>query len=193
MARYISILRGINVGGQKKIGMAGLREMYLQLGFEDAETYIQSGNVVFSHPGAKTAELAAIISSAIEETFGYSVPVIVLERDELHTVIRNNPFTGDPGKQPSFMHVTFLSSLPDSPDLEKIRQKQGRGEEFVLAGRAVYLYCPNGYGKSRLSNTAFENILKVTATTRNWKTTNELLSMAEKRADQDLAGSAGIR
>lgn len=182
MARYISILRGINVSGRNKIGMAALRDLYLKLGFKDVETYIQSGNVVFSHPSAQPDVLAERISSAMGDSFGTIIPVLVLEREELRKVVRDNPFPEQPGKQAAFLHVTFLASVPDSPDLENIRQKQGPGEEFVLSNRAVYLYCPNGYGKSRLSNTAFERILKVTATTRNWRTVNLLLEMAEQKA-----------
>src|SRR5579864_3521165 len=109
MTIYISMLRGINVSGQKKVRMEELKKLYESLGFERVRTYIQSGNVVFEHPGADVSDLTGRIERAIEGRFGIEVPVILRTRDELRTVIGNLPFTG---KDDAKVHVTFLSANP---------------------------------------------------------------------------------
>ncbi|HNY02314.1 MAG TPA: DUF1697 domain-containing protein [Bacteroidales bacterium] len=174
MAIYISILRGINVSGKNMIKMETLRKMYEALGFTGVSTYLQSGNVVFGSQEADTVAMAARISGRIREEFGYEVPVLVLTPGEIGQVIAGNPFPADPSKDPAFLHITFLSAEPASIPREAIDAKRAPGEEIAFHGKAVYLYCPNGYGNTKLHNTFLEKALKVTATTRNWKTTREL-------------------
>ena len=180
MTTYISILRGINVSGHKLIKMDTLRKSYENLGFHNVTTYVQSGNVIFTSKNAKHEELAQAITQQIEKDFGFDVPVIVLSVDKLKQIIDNNPFVKDNIKDKTFLHVTFLSSKPDKFDFNAIEEKKLNGEEISIADNAVYLYCPNGYGKSKLSNSFLETKLKVGATTRNWKTTNELLKIAHQ-------------
>ena len=180
MTTYISILRGINVSGQKLIKMDTLRKLYENFGFHNVTTYVQSGNVEFTAKEVKLNKLEQKISQQIEKDFGFEVPVIVLTIDELKQVIDNNPFLTDLNKDQTFLHVTFLSSKPDQYDRKTIEDKKQNGEEINFADNAVYLYCPNGYGKSKLSNTFLEAKLKVGATTRNWKTTNEILRIAQQ-------------
>lgn len=180
MTTYISILRGINVSGQKLIKMDALRKSYENLGFCNVTTYLQSGNVIFSANNAKPNELAQTITRQIERDFGFDVPVIVLTIDNLKQIIDNNPFLKDSDKDTTFLHVTFLSSKPQKFDFKTIEEKKLSGEEISFADNAVYLYCPNGYGKTKLNNSFLENKLKVGATTRNWKTTTELLKIAQQ-------------
>lgn len=180
MTTYISILRGINVSGQKLIKMDALRQSYENLGFHSVTTYVQSGNVVFTGNKAKPDELAQTITRQIEKDFGFDVPVIVLTIDSLKQIIGGNPFLKDKDKDTTFLHVTFLSSKPQKIDIKTIEEKKLSGEEISISENAVFLYCPNGYGKSKLSNSFLEAKLKVGATTRNWKTTNELLKIAQK-------------
>lgn len=180
MKTYISILRGINVSGQKLIKMEALKKAFEELQFKNVTTYIQSGNVIFQYSSAESAELEQKISGQIQKKFGFEVSVLVLLPGELKKILDNNPFANYPMKDISFLHVTFLASVPKEPDLETIAQKQAPGEEFRLIGEAVYLYCPNGYGKTKLTNTFLENKLKVGATTRNWKTANLLFAMAKE-------------
>ena len=180
MTTYISILRGINVSGQKQIKMDALRKSFESLGFSNVETYIQSGNVIFSSKNAKTEELSRIISQKVEEDFGFKVPVIVITSDKLKKIIDTNPFLGNEDKGHSFLHVTFLSSKPGNYDSKTIEDKKQAGEKIVYTDNAIYLYCPNGYGKTKLTNNYLEKTLKVTATTRNWKTVNELLKIARQ-------------
>lgn len=178
MTTYISILRGINVSGQKLIKMDSLKKMYAKLNFENIQTYVQSGNVVFSANNRETKELEKIISSKIETEFGFDVPVIVINVKTLETIIENNPFTNDSQKDKAFLHITFLAEVPNGIDKESIFEKKETDEAIAFAPNAIYLYCPNGYGKTKLNNNFLEKKLKVKATTRNWKTTTELLKLA---------------
>jgi len=146
MTTYISLLRGINVSGQKLIKMDDLKMTYRQLNFQNAETYLQSGNVIFGDDKSDPSDLVATISSKIQEQFGFEVPVIVLKVDELKTIIEANPFKDDLRMDRQFLHVTFLASDPKKIDFEKIEAKKSPDEEIELKKKAVYLYCPNGYG-----------------------------------------------
>ena len=184
MKTYISILRGINVSGHKLIKMDAIRKSYDQLGFQNITTYVQSGNIVFTSKKTKSDELAQKISEQIEEDYGFEVPVIVMTIDTLRQIIDDNPFLKDTGTERTFLHVTFLSSEPHNYDLRAIEEKKQKAEEIVVANKAVYLYCPNGYGKSKLNNRFLENKLRVGATTRNWKTTNKLLEIAQEIAQK---------
>jgi len=179
MPTYISILRGINVSGHKMIKMDALRKMYSDLGFKNVQTYIQSGNVVFQDKIIDSKKLEKKIAKKILEQFSFEVPIIVIELGELKTIVKNNPFGNDTSKDISYMHVTFLSAIPDKPNVDKIKEGKYGADEFILISNAIYLYCPNGYGISKLNNNFIESKLKVMATTRNWRTTNELLNMAE--------------
>lgn len=180
MTTYISILRGINVSGRKLIKMDVLRKMYEGLGFQNTKTYLQSGNVVFSNNNIKREKLELRISDQIEKDFEFDVLVIVLTIAELSKIIDCNPFFKQPNIDQTFLHVTFLSSKPKEIDFELIKNKKQNGEEIIFSDNAVYLYCPNGYGKTKLTNSFLETKLKVGATTRNWKTTNELLKIAKQ-------------
>jgi uncharacterized protein (DUF1697 family) len=182
MTTLISLLKGINVSGQKSINMDALRRTYESLGFKHVTTYVQSGNVVFTIPQKESYDPAQEISRQILKDFGFDVSIIILNIDKLEQIINNNPFTKDPGKSLSFLHVTFLSSKPNNYEIKSIEEKKQYGEEIAFSDHAVYLYCPNGYGRSKLNNNFLETKLKVIATTRNWKTTNELLRIAHQIA-----------
>jgi uncharacterized protein (DUF1697 family) len=179
MNLYISILRGINVSGQKLIKMDILKQMYENLNFENVRTYVQSGNVIFLSKQNDPKKLENIISSQIKSDFGLDVPVIVFNVETLESIIENNPFIKDKSKDISFLHVTFLADRPTHIDKNSLKEKQQENEEIEFTNQAVYLYCPNGYGKTKLNNNFLETKLKVTSTTRNWKTTNELLKIAK--------------
>jgi uncharacterized protein (DUF1697 family) len=176
---FISILRGINVGGNKKILMPELKTMYEALGFSDVTTYIQSGNVVFnSRDKFSDQEISSIISQGIVQKFHFEVPVIVRTIEDLQNVLHTNPFPKDKSLLLEKMHVTFLAEQPQDARLETILQFDFLPDKFTVIGKEVYLYCPGGYGETKLSNTFFENKLKVTATTRNWNTVNKLMEIA---------------
>ena len=177
METYIAILRGVNVGG-KTLKMADLRKKLEKSQFKNVSTYIQSGNVFFQYKKENTEILAQKIKTLIKSDFDLDVSVIVLTSEKLERIINANPYVKDSGKETKYMHVTFLQTTPENYDEEPIRDKISGKEEIVFTSEAIYLYCPNGYGNSKLSNNLFENKLKVKATTRNWKTTNKLLELA---------------
>ena len=183
MITYISILRGINVSGHRMIKMDALRLLFSELGFQHIQTYIQSGNVVFQDTEIIPLELEIKIKEAIAEKFGFDVPVIIIKLNELSEIIADNPFLKDAAKDINHLHATFLAREPAQECLDKIKEVTNQTDEFHIIGKAIYLYCPNGYGNSKLTNTFFENKLKVTATTRNWKTINELSNIAERISD----------
>ncbi len=178
MKTYISILRGINVSGKRMIKMSDLQTLYESLGFKNIHTYIQSGNVVFQFKKSKTAELATKISKLINDKYNFEVPVLVIETDELRLILENNPFVNTRKEDSTKLHVTFLANEPDKTEISKISGNFSP-DEYVISGKTIYLFCPNGYGNTKLNNNFFESKLKLTATTRNRKTCNELLKIAE--------------
>lgn len=180
MTTYISILRGINIGGHKKIKMDALRQMYSELGFSAVQSYIQSGNVIFQSPQTNTQKLERTISDKIRETFGFEVPALVLSIEELDNALKKNPFLADPTKDPAHMHLTFLSDVPNPSILNQIVPAYYAPDEFRQVGKVIYNYCPNGYGNTKLTANFFENKLKLVASSRNMRTATELLNLALK-------------
>lgn len=179
MQTYISILRGINVSGQKKILMADLKTLIETLEFKEVFTYIQSGNVVFKSDGKlPEMELAKKIEAAIEKKYGFQVPVIIRNIEELDKVISNNPFLKEKNISIEKLHVIFLSQAPKENNIKSIENIDFSPDRFFIKGKEVFLHIPEIYGKTKLSNKFFENKLKVTATTRNWKTVTKLFEIA---------------
>lgn len=176
------MLRGINVSGHKTVKMEALRTMYEKLGYDEVSSYVQSGNVVFRAEEHSEKNIAESISQQIKKEFGFEIPVFVLSAQKLKKIIADNPFLKDAAKDEAFFHVTFLAEKPQQYSREPIEQKKLDDEDIAFADDAIYLYCPNGYGKTKLHNTFLEAKLKVSATTRNWKTTTKLIEMAEKNS-----------
>jgi uncharacterized protein (DUF1697 family) len=176
----ISILRGINVSGKNKIPMVELKAMYEGLKFKNVITYIQSGNVIFSASESDSKTLSKKIEQGILKKFGFNVPVITRSIDEIQAAIKKNPFLKEKGIELEKLHVTFLEDSPAADTLKKVLEYNYEPDTFTIVGKEVYLHCPNGYGNTKLTNTFFENKLKVRATTRNWRTTNELLRIASE-------------
>jgi uncharacterized protein (DUF1697 family) len=169
---YVALIRGINLGSQKRVAMADLRGLFEDLGAKDVATYLQSGNVVFkSSDGAE--KLTRAIERRIRRDLRLSVTVLVLTRPQLTKVLGGNPFA-KAKKEPAKLHVTFLAKKPPRAKVSKLDPKLGKPDEFRVVGRQIYLHCPNGYGKSKLTNAYFEKQLDVAATTRNWKTVTKL-------------------
>jgi uncharacterized protein (DUF1697 family) len=181
METYISLLRGINVSGQKKILMADLKVLYETLKFKGVVTYIQSGNVIFKTDKKESNQnLAKKIEQSIFKKYNFNVPLIVRSTSEIENIISNNPFLKDSNIDIDKLHVTFLSETPEKEKLISIVQFDYPPDKFIIIDQEVFLYCPDRYGETKLSNMFFENKLKVSATTRNWKTVNKLVEMAAK-------------
>ncbi len=176
---FIGLLRGVNVSGQKPIKMSILQELLEKLGLTSVKTYIQSGNFVFRSSGT-SENLEGLISEAIKSSFGFDVVVMVFEWNLFKAIVKKNPYQAAPGINPAFLYVTLFSVTPDLTDFYPVIDKKKLAEESYFADdRCIYLYCPKGYGKTRLSNNFFEHLLKRYATTRNWKTAHELVRMAQ--------------
>jgi uncharacterized protein (DUF1697 family) len=181
MRTYISLLRGINVSGRNPVKMKTLQAIYESLGFSKVITYIQSGNVVFGSEPAEAEELEQRISSGIFRSFGFEVPVLVLDPEILKKTVSMNPFLPSRAEEISRLHLTFLSSEPDKCISGSLISKKYLPDEFLFMGKVVYLYCPGGYGNTKLTNNFFEKKWNITATTRSWKTILELLRISEPR------------
>lgn len=175
MPTHISLLRGVNVGGNKKIRMADLKALYESLGFAGVVTYVQSGNVIFHAASADSAELIARIEAAIGERFGFDVTVLLRSADDLRRILDSNPF---PGADPAKLHVLFLAAVPDSAAVATLHVPVADGEEWLLAGQEIYLRYPNGSGRSKMTGAFFERALGVAASARNWNTVNALYELA---------------
>jgi uncharacterized protein (DUF1697 family) len=180
MTTYISILRGINVGGHNMIKMDALKQLYVSLGYSSVQNYIQSGNIIFNAPDTTTAALEETLSKAIFLTFGLHVAVIVLTPEELGNALTNNPYSPDPLRDSARIYFTFVSKVPDKALLESISHGLYAPDEFSACDKVIYNYCPNGYGNTKLTNTFFERKLKLNATSRNLKTVSELFAIAQK-------------
>lgn len=180
MQTFISVLRGINVSGQKKILMADLKNLFETLKFKEVITYIQSGNVVFkSDSKLSDLELAKKTETAIEKKYNFKVPVIIRNVAEIEKVILYNPFLKEKNINAEKLHVTFLSEIPEKTYLISLKNIDYSPDRFFIKNKEVFLYIPESYGETKLSNKFFENKLKVTATTRNWKTVNKLFEMTK--------------
>ena len=160
MPVYISLLRGINVGGHKKIKMAELRALYESLGLENVQSLLQSGNVVFTSKIEDSRSLVQKIEDGIEGQFEFRCRVLIRTTNELQRVIDQNPFLGRDPFDPSKMLVMFLADVPESGALDALREAHGGPEEIQLAGEEAYIYYPNGLGRSKLSNVFIEKKLK---------------------------------
>ena len=179
MPVYISLLRGVNVSGQKKVKMAALKAVYEALNLENVTTYVQSGNVVFESSESEPFALSEKIYAGVKKAFGFSTEIITRSVDDWRELIEHNPFGKDSEKDPKYLHATLLAEIPDEQLAQNASTIKFEPDEFVIQGNVVYLYCPNGYGRTKLTNTFWEKKLKVVATTRNWNTVNKLLELAE--------------
>ncbi len=179
MTTYIVLLRGINVNGQKLIKMTDLQLALQYLGLQNVKTYIQSGNAVFQSVSKNTRELEKQIKDKIQERFNFNVPVVVKEQSEWQQVLQNNPFGPEAQANNKQVLVHFLSAAPEPANLAKINPAQYTPDVFTVIDKTIYLYCPNGYGRTKLDNIFFERQLKVMATTRNWNTVQTLMTLAD--------------
>src|SRR6266851_578794 len=180
MAVIISMLRGVNVGGHNKMKMDALRALYASLKLRDAQTYVQSGNVIFRTDERDVSRLTKRIEDGIELKFGFRPSVILRTAAEMRDVIARNPFAKRRGIEPSKLLVSFLASDPGEEAREKVRQMKCDPEELRIEGRELYIYFPNCIGRSKLPWARLEKTLKTPGTGRNWNSVTKMLEMAEK-------------
>jgi uncharacterized protein (DUF1697 family) len=178
MRAKIAILRGINVGGKRKMLMADLKALCENLGWKEVRTYIQSGNIIFKSE-AENQGLEQSLEKAILDEFGFDVPVIVRNVEEFQASIEKNPFYNQEADI-NKLHLTFLKEKPLEEDLKQIRVHSFEPDKFTIDNQDAFIYCEGKYHESKLTNNFFEKKLKVGATTRNWKTVLKLLELSRE-------------
>ncbi|MGH8737690.1 MAG: DUF1697 domain-containing protein [Burkholderiales bacterium] len=181
MSAFVALLRGVNVAGRKRMGMEALRTSFEALALTDVVSYLQSGNLVFSSSQEDSHALADALEARLLADFGHEVNVLVLPAKEFDEIVGANPLSPHAEKAGSQYHATFLfRHVPETLFGEQQLPLQ-EGEKAALVGRVVYLYCPNGYAKSGLSNAYFEKALGARATTRNWRSVRALQALCVKQ------------
>jgi uncharacterized protein (DUF1697 family) len=182
MQTYISFLRGINMTGHNSIKMTDLSDLYKNLGFNDAVTYIQSGNVIFSNvTDLSLTDISYKIEKAILKKFNYNIPVMIRTVEEMKKLISVNPFLTEENFDPSKMAVIFLHEEPLNAQIQKVINIDYPPDKFKVIGSEIFIYCPNGFGKTKLYTNFFEKKMGVIGTGRNWKTLTTILNIAEKK------------
>lgn len=180
MSIHVALLRGINVGGHNKLPMKDLAALFGEAGCNDVRTYIQSGNVVFGATAGLARRIPDIMCRLINDRFDLQIPVVTRSADELATIVSTNPYAGD-GADEKQLHVAFLADTPSAASLAALDPHRSPPDEFVVHRAEIYLRCPNGVARTKLTNAYFDATLETTSTMRNWRTTLKLLEMTGGR------------
>ena len=175
MNTYIVLLKGINVGGYKKVPMATLRHILTEVGFKDVKTYIQSGNIILQTLERNNLKVETIIKNTILDNFKFEVSVLVLSRQNLEHIFNNSPFPEDKKKSSYFM---MLHDIPNDDLVKEASEKVYENEEYKIIDNCIYYYNENGFGKAKFNVNYFERKLKTFATARNYNTMVKLLSLS---------------
>lgn len=178
MASYVGLVRGINVGGRNALSMDRLRGLFRDAGAHDVRTYIQSGNVLFSLPEV-TESWAAALEAAISTELRTEITTVYRTHHQLEAVLTANPYLHEVAMEPTKLAVAFLDRPPAAEDLAKLANRDLSGDRFHCDKADMYLHCPNGFGKAKLTNALIERVLRRKATTRNWATVSRLWEMSQ--------------
>ena len=179
LGTHVALLRGLNVGGKNKLSMKDLIAMFVAAGCADVRNYIQSGNIVFRANAALAGRIPQLVTAEIAERFHYRAPMVLRTADELLRVLRDNPFV-QPGEDVGALHIMFLAGLPSSARVAMLDPRRSPPDSFVARGREIYLHCPNGVARTRLTNDYFDSTLGTLSTGRNWKTVLKLVEMTRE-------------
>jgi uncharacterized protein (DUF1697 family) len=180
MPVLVSMLRGVNVGGHAQIKMDALRALYSSLKFENPQTYVQSGNVIFGTGERDLQKIAKRLQQAIEKQFACRPEIMLRTVDELRSVIKKNPFAKRAGIEPGKLLVTFLAADPGNQARKTLLEQKFAPEELHAMGRELYIYFPDGMGRSKFPWRSVDKILQTPGTGRNWNSVTKILEMAEK-------------
>ncbi|WP_299273185.1 DUF1697 domain-containing protein [uncultured Psychroserpens sp.] len=175
MNTYIVLLRGINVGGHKKVPMAELRELLSKCGFNAVKTYIQTGNIILQSSEDNHNNVEQMVHQSILDHFGFDVPVIAKTRDQLIKILDACPFSEIKKEQCYFV---LLSALPELKSLKEVEHISYDNEEYQIVNDCLYFFTAAGYGKSKFNMNMFEKKLDVRATSRNFKTMVKLIDLS---------------
>ncbi|MBV8253721.1 MAG: DUF1697 domain-containing protein [Chitinophaga sp.] len=180
METYVALLRGINVSGKNIIKMEDLRQIFERMQFSNVQTYIQSGNVIFSAKSTAESALLQKIEKGLEKELGYSVPVMLRTPSSLATVVSQHPFGNVSPEETRKLYVTFLHDTPSEAMQQSMLQLQSDQEKFHFIGRELYIAVEKSMLKPLFTNVLLEKKLKMAATTRNWATVNKLLTLSAR-------------
>ncbi len=178
MNTYIALLRGINVSGQKIIKMAELKKMFENLGFQNVQTYIQSGNVVFNSKEDDVPVVEELIRKGIQKEFGFDVHIRILTPEELRSALDQNPFLKDESLDMKQHYFVFLDQIPVKENWQTLQNLDLKGEKMAISGKVLFVHYKNGAGQSKLTTNLIESKLKVAATARNLNTSKKLLEIS---------------
>ena len=153
--------------------MAALAQLFAAAGCENVRTFIQSGNVVFDAKPAMIARLPGILERSFAKAFGFPTPIVTRSARDLAAIIAANPFKGHQDS----LHVMFLADRPKASAIAALDPTRSPADEFAVVGREIFLHCPNGLGRTKLSNDYFDRKLATTGTVRNWRTVTKLLEL----------------
>jgi uncharacterized protein (DUF1697 family) len=168
--------------GHNSIKMTDLADLFSDLGLIRPETFIQSGNVIFSTDKELFVhDIALSIENAIHSKYGYDVPAMIRSLPEMRKIITSNPFISELNFDPAKMAVIFLHDNLAESQIRKVADVDYPPDKFKIIGNEIYTFCPNGFGRTRIYTNFFENKMKVSGTARNWKTITTLLNLAENR------------
>lgn len=177
MTYYVTLLRGINVGGNSLVAMADLRALLETLKFTDVKTLLQSGNVVFK--SKPSADLETKLENAISEMAGRPIDCIVCTAIEWENLIAGNPFAKEAKNDPSHLLVMRLKDAPDAKALAALKAAISGPEYFEIKDKNLYLVYPDGIGRSKLTNVLIEKKLGTRGTARNWNTAQKIAALLE--------------
>lgn len=177
MTTYVAFLRGINVGKERRVRTADIKALMESLGYASVVTYLQSGNFVFQAEATSSEEVSRDLSKAIKKRFDFEVPVLVLTGEELLAVLDGNPLSFRQDLDMDKLHATILAGHPAGTGENALLSACHPSEEIALGERAIYLYCPEGYRNTSLTNSFIEQRLGLSATTRNWRTVTALAEL----------------
>lgn len=176
MARYVALLRGINLGGKNKLPMAKLVRAFEAAGASDVRTYVQSGNVVFAAAATEAAPIVAAVVAGIREREGISAPIVLMTVDEVAEVLDSSPFLRA-GAAPESVHFAFLSDAPSAARVAALAQDRSPGDAFAVDRRVVHLHLPNGVARTKLTNAWLDAQLATVSTLRNLRTVRALVEL----------------
>lgn len=184
MKTYVALLRGINVGGKRRLPMKELVGLFEDVGALEVRTYIQSGNVVFAPGSTSVAELQSELERAIEARFGFDVPVVMRTVEALREAVSHNPFVAT-GADPRHLHMGFLADAPTDGAVASLDPARSDVDSFRVLGAEVHLHVPGGMGRTKLTTDWFDRRLGTTMTVRNWRTVHKLIEIGggEDRAE----------
>lgn len=180
MTACVALFRGINVGGNHQVNMTKLKALHESLGLQNVVTYIQSGNVVFHSAEADSAQIQRQIEASFEPQFGFHSDVIVRSVDEFNQIVARNPFQGQQNKESNRLVVMFLAARPEDSAQDALRTAYAGPEEIFIIGQEMYIYYPDGMGRSKLTGSFIERKLKTVGTARNWNTVLHLQEMLQR-------------